>query len=337
MWDRLKKISVIVLIGVLTVAAIAGGLELYLSRLGYGDPPLYSYDPAVGYVLKPSQNLSRYRSCKVFINSLGMRSPETSLAKAPGRFRILVLGDSVPYGGSYIDQDDTFCYVAQRLLNRNSDRYEILNAGVNVYGPRNVSAYLETRGTLAADLVIIYFPWGNLRRDLTNFYIVPFWSNSPRSALAEFFRHGLWLGFGRFSQKWKDLWAFENELVLEMNINAFKAIKRLCDQHQTRVFFFWSPYRDVLTGAQPDPNASDIAELRRSIPNDWMVDLGPLFAGQKDIVSLYADPCHSSREGHHLVGAFLADFISTRAAADLFDKDRLAKPNEAESRHGAKC
>jgi len=123
-------VLIIALICVLTAVAIAAGLELYLSRLGYGDPPLYSYDPAVGYVLKPSQNLSRYRNCRVSINNLGMRSPETSVAKAPGRFRVLVLGDSVPYGGSYIDQDDTFCYVAQRLLNRSSERYEILNAGV---------------------------------------------------------------------------------------------------------------------------------------------------------------------------------------------------------------
>jgi hypothetical protein len=316
-WERAKKTFTIALVGVAFAVLVGAGLELYLSKLGYGDPPLYSYDPAIGYVLKPSQDLRRYRDCKVLINSLGMRSPEVSVHKSPGKCRILVLGDSVPYGGSYIDQDDTFCYVAQRLLNRNSDRYEILNAGVNAYGPRNVLAYLETKGTFAADMIIVYFPWGNLRRDFTNFYIVPFWSNSPEWALAEFFRHGLWQEFGKFSQKWKDLHAFENESILDMNIAALEAIKRLCEKVDVPLFFFWSPYRDILMGQEPDTIESDIAKLRRAISTKIIVELGPVFARQMDIPSLYSDPCHYSREGHQLAGAFLADFIATRFSAGL--------------------
>jgi len=305
------------LAGVVFTAVVAAGLELYLSRLGYGDPPLYAYDPAIGYVLKPSQELRRNGGCKVFINSLGMRSPEASAQKSPGRFRVLVMGDSVPYGGSYIDQDDTFCYVAQRLLNSDSHRYEILNAGVNAYGPRNVLAYLETRGSFAADMIIVYFPWGNLRRDFSNFYIVPFWSNKPEWALAEFFRHGLWHEFGKFSQKWKDLCAFENQAILDMNIAALEAIKRLCEKAGVPVFFVWSPYRDILTGHEPNALEADIAKLRRTIPANIMTDLGPFFARQKDIPSLYSDTCHYSREGHHLAGAFVADFIATRVTAGL--------------------
>jgi hypothetical protein len=78
-----------------------------------------------------------------------------------------------------------------------------------------------------------------------------------------------------------------------------------------------------------------IAELRRSIPHDWIVDLGRIFAGQKDIASQYADPCNYSREGHHLAGAFLADFISNCAAAGVLAKDRPA--NELMLRIGLVC
>lgn len=300
------------LIGVVTLIIAGGALEVYLSRLGFGAPPLYTYDPAIGYVLKPSQDLTRYRNCKVFINSMGMRSPETSAAKPPGRFRVLVVGDSVPYGGSYIDQEDTFCYVAQRLLNRDSNPYEILNAAENAYGPRNVLAYLQTKGTFSSDMVVVYFPWGNLRRDFTNYYIVPFWSNSPRWALAEFFRQGLWMEFGKFSQKWKDLQAFSNEQVLDMNIDALMAIKRLCEKRQTPVFFLWSPYRDILLGSIPDVLAPDIAKLRKALPPDQIIDLSPMFKRNGNISSLYHDSTHYSKAGHHLAGRILSDFIKSR-------------------------
>ncbi|AFM22770.1 SGNH/GDSL hydrolase family protein [Desulfomonile tiedjei] len=186
----LKRVFVVGIIFAIAALVGLGVAEIYLQRLGYGNPPLYSYDPAIGYVLKPNQALKRVNNCRVSINSLGMRSPDYTSEKPANVFRTLLVGDSVPFGGSYIDQQDTFCSLAEQLLTEETGRkYQILNAGVNAYGPQNVLKYLETRGTYGADLVVVYFPWGNLRRDFTNFYVLPFWSTNPQWALNEFFRH----------------------------------------------------------------------------------------------------------------------------------------------------
>jgi hypothetical protein len=306
----MKKLALI-LAAVITLLGIAA-VELYLESRGWGHPPLYVYDPVTGYALKPSQDLTRTHGCRVVINSLGMRTHETTLSKRDGVFRVLVLGDSVPYGGSYIDQDETFCSVAERILNAGGPKYEVLNAGVNAYGPRNVLGYIESRGLFGADMVIVYFPWGNLRRDLTNFYIVPFWNRSPEWAMAEFFRHLVWAAFGKLSNRWKNINAFDNELVLTSNLAALAGIKKYCDSEAVSVFFFWSPYMDVITGTGPDKFMSDRAKLYQEIATELSVDVSPALAASKDIPSLYVDGVHYSREGHLLAGKFLADFVKKR-------------------------
>ncbi len=238
-----------------------------------------------------------------------MRSDESVSDKREDLFRVLVLGDSVPYGDSYIDQDETFCKVAQRLLNQNSTRFEVLNAGVNAYGPQNIVRYIKTRGLLDADLVIVYFPWGNLRRDFTNFYIVPFWSNYPTLALGEFLRYFTWTIFGSLSQKWKDTNAFQNQRVLAMNLDALAEIKRFCVNSGKPVFFFWSPYLDTMTGKTPDKFSGDREELRKRIPGHCTIDMEPVLKQNGSISSLYVDGVHYSVEGHRVAGKYLAEFI----------------------------
>ncbi len=269
-------------------------IECYLRTLGYGHPVLYAYDPVAGYVIKPSQTLIRSGRCRVTINNLGMRSDNYVADKRKDVFRVLVLGDSVPYGGSYIDQDETFCNVAQRLLNQNGTKFEVLNAGVNAYGPENVARYIRSRGLVDADLVIVYFPWGNLRRDFSNFYIVPFWSNDPGLALGEFLRYLTWAIFGNLSHKWKETNAFQNQRVLAMNLDALVEIKRSCDDSGKPVFFFWSPYLDTMTNKIPDKFRSDRKELEKRIPKECTVDMEPILKKHSNITSLYVDGVHYS-------------------------------------------
>jgi len=310
-----SKRSKILIVGISVSAALVSLLmiEFYLRTQGFGHPVLYDYDPAVGYALRPGQDLTRSGNCRISINNLGMRSDHNVVDKRKDVFRVLVLGDSVPYGGSYIDQDETFCNVAQRLLNQNVTKFEVLNAGVNAYGPQNVAGYIKSRGLLDADLVIVYFPWGNLRRDFSNFYVVPFWSNDPALALGEFLRHVTWGIFGSLSQKWKDTNAFQNERVLAMNLEALVEIKRSCDESGKTVFFFWSPYLDIMTNKIPDKFRSDREELDKRMPKESTVDMEPILKKHGNVSSLYVDGIHYSIAGHHVAGEYLAEFILSHA------------------------
>jgi len=297
---------------IIVLGACLAGIEVYLRHLGFGDPPLYQSDPAIGYVLKPSQSSTRLHGCRVVVNSLGMRSDEVTRQKPPNMVRVLVLGDSVPYGGSYIDQADTFCAVAQRILNRKGDHYQVLNAALNAWGPQNIIKYLEKRGTYEADMVIVYLPWGDLNRSFANFHIVPFWSNSPGWALAEFFRHGVWTLFGKCSGRWKSGGPSSGSEILELNLNALKNIRAYCGNKGTPVYFFWSPSKRVVQGRIPDGLTVEKERFYEIIPREITVDMEPLFRKSRNIETLFKDDCHYSQKGHRMVGEALADFISTR-------------------------
>lgn len=306
---NLKRIMFFLAPTVFILALCLVSLEIFLRSQGFGNPPLYTSDPSVGYFIKPSQSMYRFHGCRVFINSSGMRSNETTRRKPPGKFRVLVLGDSVPYGGSYIDQDELFCSVAQRELNRGQKSYEILNGGVNAYGPQNVANYLANFGHYDADMVIIYLPWSDLYRDFTTFHTVPFWSNSPRWALAEFFRHGVWRVFGILSRKWKSGNARED--VVEMNLKAMAHVKAYCEGNGIPVYFFWSPGLRVAQGRSPDDSKEGKMRLRELFPEAIIVDMEPILRKGGELNTLFVDDCHYSRDGHRVIGHFLAKFIKS--------------------------
>ena len=72
------------------------------------------------------------------------------------RFRVLVIGDSVIYGGVRIDQVDIDTEILKRNLQKELGRPVIVgNASAKSWGPPNELAYLERFGTLQADVVIL--------------------------------------------------------------------------------------------------------------------------------------------------------------------------------------
>src|SRR5262249_50799490 len=87
---------------------------------------------------------------------LGMRGAEPEAPKAPGAYRILMLGDSFTMGEGVSD-DQTFSALLQRSLSsRLSARIEGLNAGVDSYAP--ILSYLdlrENRLRLEPDAVVL--------------------------------------------------------------------------------------------------------------------------------------------------------------------------------------
>jgi len=67
------------------------------------------------------------------VNNLGFRDRWREPAKAPGVFRIVVLGGSNTYGAEVSD-DDTYPILLERQLNRLAPgRFEVWNAGISAY------------------------------------------------------------------------------------------------------------------------------------------------------------------------------------------------------------
>ncbi len=89
----------------------------------------------------------------------GWRGPEVSVAKPPGTFRILVLGDSVAFGWG-VDDEVTFLRRWERALAERGDgrRYEVVNTGHPMYDTTQELALLREEGlAFDPDLVLLVY------------------------------------------------------------------------------------------------------------------------------------------------------------------------------------
>jgi lysophospholipase L1-like esterase len=97
----------------------------------------------------------------VKINSQGLRDNEYPFQKAPGVYRIMMLGDSTTFGWG-VRQEDTAAKFLERKLNVHPpagyDKVEVLDAGVGNYDTVQEVTYYETLGrAFHPDLVILVF------------------------------------------------------------------------------------------------------------------------------------------------------------------------------------
>src|SRR5580765_7907062 len=129
-----------------------------LSRFvrGLGDPPLYQADATMEYVLQPSRTYYRFHN-RVSVNRYGMRADDFPPHKSSSEeLRVLVVGDSIVYGGVRIDQAEIATENLKRSLQQEFGRPVVIgNASATSWGPPNELAYLQRYGTLDADVVIL--------------------------------------------------------------------------------------------------------------------------------------------------------------------------------------
>jgi len=153
----LQRILLSLVVTVLCLVIVEAGLRLSQSSpsaprraaAGSVDPPpplhIVSDTPEL-YVLNPEHP---------DVSSQGFRNAPVAVPKPDGLFRILILGDSVAYGGE-VPREMAFPFQLQQLLRKRMANVEVVNAGVAGYSPYNeLHAYLVRGRTLAPDLVIV--------------------------------------------------------------------------------------------------------------------------------------------------------------------------------------
>ena len=142
--------------------AISAALALVLPELfcrfviGLGDPPLYQVDEKMEYLLQPSKTYYRFHN-RFAVNRYGMRADDFPPQKSnPNELRVLVVGDSVVYGGVRIDQSEIDTEILKRDLQKHFARPVVVgNASAKGWGPPNELEYLRRYGTLDADVVLL--------------------------------------------------------------------------------------------------------------------------------------------------------------------------------------
>ena len=90
------------------------------------------------------------------INSKGLRERELSYDKAPGVFRVLVIGDS-NVAGFEVEEDETFVRVTESILRERGYDVEFINAGHRGWGTDQSLLFLEDEGMKYRPDLVLYF------------------------------------------------------------------------------------------------------------------------------------------------------------------------------------
>jgi hypothetical protein len=181
-FQRYSKLTMATLVVVVLLLCLIL-LEIFAKNLGLGAVVVYETNPIYGYRPKPNQTLKR-NSHTIYINNLGLRAESIWEKNNPAN-KILFLGDSVTYGGSYISNSQLFSTLALTHF----PLYIAGNAGVNGWGVNNVHALIKETAFLPAQVYISVFPEGDFYRGLQRIGGQPFWTKKPRFALEELFQY----------------------------------------------------------------------------------------------------------------------------------------------------
>lgn len=120
-------------------------LEIILRLWGFCDALLYNHSDKYEYIAQPSQDRYRF-GAHIHYNSYSQRSAEPDST----RKIILGLGDSVLFGGTWMDQDS----LATTIFSKETG-IQMLNISAGSWGPDNCAAYLKEKGTFNAKAMIL--------------------------------------------------------------------------------------------------------------------------------------------------------------------------------------
>ena len=138
----MKKKRFVLLI--LFLVFVVGELVLRFA-FGFCDALLYRESDKYEYIAQPNQDRHRF-GAHIYYNSYSQRNDEPDSTKV----RVLGLGDSVIFGGTWMDQDS----LASTLFSEATGT-QMLNISSGSWGPDNCAAYLKEKGTFGASAMIL--------------------------------------------------------------------------------------------------------------------------------------------------------------------------------------
>lgn len=295
----------------ISLAGLVVASEVILRTLGFGNAILYQPDAQVGYYVAPNQEEHRYGG-HIKTNAYGMRAPDFEQTKSPGTLRILMLGDSTLYGGSYIDQKELYARLLDDALDAKpgTNDVEILNVAANGWGPFNELGYVEKFGSFDADVAVIALPIGDIYRPLAQLFGVPYFSvdNPPRLALEEVLHH---LNWRSRAMSRKSPTPEEQAAQAKLGIAAYLELAEKLKAGGTEVIFEVLPSQAAgMTDTAPESEQRAVDELRAALePMGFKVGypIG-LFRDHAADGEMYHDYVHLHKAGQHVY----ADYLKSR-------------------------
>lgn len=161
-WQKKLVFSLIYALVMLLTLSGVGEVALRILPLGkYRSAPFRQYDAQLGISLVPNMDVVHSRGCftgHVVTNSWGFRDRERALAKAPGTFRIALMGDSV-VEGAHVNPDQVMnIQMEKQLQAQGYHNVEVMNFAVEGIGTtQEWLMYRQQVRQFHPDMVIVGF------------------------------------------------------------------------------------------------------------------------------------------------------------------------------------
>jgi lysophospholipase L1-like esterase len=287
---------------VLGIVLLLGAGEVALRVLGLGRPVLYDNRLAWGYRPLPDQTRRRLRGARVHVNALGVRGPDVAAARPPDTTRLLFLGDSVTWGGSYVDDEALFAAVAARRLAADGRHVEWLDAGVNGWGPENIVGLVRETGGFDSSVWIVTALADDLLREKTHVGEVPYFNTPPWTAWEEILVLGAYRVLTAYKRPKPDA---DLVRLAEVNLERYGAIVDHGHAIGARVLLVWHPTTEALA-SDVDPYRDRFLALAARAGGAGL-DLGPAYRAAGGRV--YLDGMHLDTTGHRVAGEAIGDAL----------------------------
>jgi len=242
-----------------------------------------------------------------------MRAPDLGEHKTPGHFRILMLGDST-LAGTKVSNDELYSSLLEKKLNEaaGTPKFEVMNMGVNAWGPAHEYAFVKKFGSFEADLAILCGPIYNCSRPLYGLENLPFFpaDHPPRLAL----EHVAYQLIFEYRQKvqgipfWGIGQAWENQS--QQGLVAWEGMAEFLQQNHAEVMIELLPRAATALGTPveaTDPGPRQFAQLQERVKRLGVYAnlMGPVFKGVARAKDVYHDGVHFDRLGHRLYADYL--------------------------------
>lgn len=310
-------LATVVLLWVCLAVTSLLALNIVLERgLGLGEPILYRTHPLYGYRLLPDQRTRRFRGASIQTNNLGLRADRDWDANEAQK--VLFVGDSVTYGGSYISNEELFSSLAVEGI----DGVVSGNAAVNGWGIDNMFHLIVSCHFNPAQYYVVVLGEIDFYRRLTQIKGLPFWCQRPRSGLEEIANH-MSLSFAR--RRYLDWIEFASPEEVEAVIEGAACLLGSMAEYLTSRGYvhaiYVTPTLRQLTGAEPIDKLVRGSMKRHGLSVCYLADrIVPMGIERKDINSLFVDHVHLSIAGHRLwaeiIGKDLREMIRSSSAPE---------------------
>jgi lysophospholipase L1-like esterase len=282
-----------------------------------GDPIIYKTNLSYRYAPSPNQSIVRSKGSKVIINENGLRA--TLTWDNNNSNKILFFGDSVTYGGSYIDNEEVFSELTCHNLNIiNKINYLCGNAGVNAYGADNIRNRILYGEVQNQEWVIVTLIADNGFRSLQNILAIPAFLDKPKffPAIQECFLHFIW----RSNNFLRDNNNFVNTSKIQKNDHSiyfyqesFKNLNDVLINYLTqgkKILVIFHPSRQEILNRKESKEYLLMKKIfQQSESGLLFLDMFTVMESSYS-TDLYFDDIHLDKKGHLLFAEKISEIIT---------------------------